>query len=487
MPSVTVEQAINLANEHYTAGRLAEAESVCRLILSVRTQHADALNLLGAIAGRSGRLDLATNFVRQALAASPDNPGYHFHLGTLLKAQGDLDQAIACYQRALALRPDYVQAYNNLANAWMGKGQIEHAIDCFQRALALHPRYAEAHNNLGALLADQCRWDQAIACFRAAIAINPSIGSAHHNLANVLLRLGDFSEGWMQYEWRWGCPGCPVRREFVQPACTGSPDAGQAILLTCEQGLGDTIQFIRYVPMVAERCRRVVVECPAELLSLLRGAPGIAETVQQGNPLPAFDAHCSLASLPGIFGTTLRSIPATVPYLAPDPTRVAAWSARLGADPRLKVGLAWAGRAEHWNDRNRSVALAVLAPLASVPGILFLSLQKGPASQQAAAPPPGMELVDHTADLHDFADTAALVANLDLVISVDTAIVHLAGALAKPVWTLLPFCPDWRWLLDRSDSPWYPTMRLFRQSAAGDWASVMNLVAGELRQRLVHP
>jgi hypothetical protein len=256
---------------------------------------------------------------------------------------------------------------------------------------------------------------------------------------------------------------------------------GRTILLTCEQGFGDAIQFVRYAPLVAQRCQRVVLECQKELLPLFRDVPGISRLVEQQDPLPAFDAHCSLLSLPGIFATRLASIPAPVPYLKANPARVAKWAARLGQDRRLKVGIAWAGNAAHTKDRHRSTSVATFAPLSAIPGIALVSLQKGSPELTPAVLPDGMELIDHTADLHDFVDTAALIAHLDLVISVDTAVVHLAGAMAKPVWTLLPFVPDWRWLLNRPDTPWYPTMRLFRPPAIDAWAAVMQQVADALR------
>jgi hypothetical protein len=294
-------------------------------------------------------------------------------------------------------------------------------------------------------------------------------------------RPANLTEGWSEYEWRWKNPGFESKPSFAQPVWDGSNHAG-TVLLTAEQGFGDTIQFIRYAPLVAARCRRVLLQCHRELVPLLDGAPGLAGVISRGQALPDFDVHCTLMTLPRLFATTLDTIPARVPYLNAEPARVAAWGAKLGETRRFKVGLAWAGSEAHKNDQHRSMLLSVFAPLSAIPGTLFVSLQKGPAALQIQSPPDGMELIDPTADLHDFADTAALIANLDLVISVDTAMVHLAGALAKPVWTLLPLVPDWRWLLNRSDSPWYPTMRLFRQPALGDWSAVMQRVAADLRR-----
>jgi hypothetical protein len=320
---------------------------------------------------------------------------------------------------------------------------------------------------------------EGIACQRKAIALEPDSPEPHNNLAHALLSSGELAEGFGEFEWRWKSAGFEARREFPQPVWNGKDHAG-TVLLTTEQGYGDTIQFIRYAPLVADRCGRVLLQCHRELISLVEGVPGLAQVIPLSAKLPAFDAHCTLLSLPHIFATTLATIPATVPYLKADPASAAAWAAKLPDDRRLKIGLAWAGNPLHKNDRNRSLPLAALAPLAAVPGAVFFSLQKGAPGEQAKTPPDGMEIIDYMDDVRDFADAAALIANLDLVISVDTVIVHIAGAMAKPVWTLLPFSPDWRWMLDRSDSPWYPTMRLFRQPAIGDWASVMQSVAAEL-------
>jgi hypothetical protein len=249
---------------------------------------------------------------------------------------------------------------------------------------------------------------------------------------------------------------------------------GQRILLYAEGGLGDTIQFIRYAPLMAARGGKVIFECPAPLVSLLRDMPGLEQIIPAGEPMPPFDLLCPLMSLPLNFKTTIRTIPASVPYLHPDSRLVEEWSRKLPADPgRPRIGLVWAGNRQNMNDRNRSMSLGRFASLAAVKNARFYSLQVGPAGEEARHSPPGVDLIDYTDDLHDFADTAAMVANLDLVIAVDTSVAHLAGALAKPIWLLVPYLPDWRWMLHRDDSPWYPTMRLFRQKARGDWTGVI--------------
>ncbi|MGD0390626.1 MAG: glycosyltransferase family 9 protein [Tepidisphaeraceae bacterium] len=256
---------------------------------------------------------------------------------------------------------------------------------------------------------------------------------------------------------------------------------GRTLLLHAEQGVGDAIQFIRYLPLVAQRGGKIIIECQTELQRLFQTTAGRCQIVARGQPLPAFDLHCPLLSLPRVFGTSLANVPNIVPYLHADAEDAGKWQHRLAEHASIvKVGLAWAGSPAHKNDRNRSIKLAGLAPLGQISGARFFSLQKGEAAAEAKTPPPGMQFVDWTEDLKDFADTAALIANLDLVIAVDTAVAHLAGAMNKPVWTLLPYVPDWRWLLQRHDSPWYPSMRLFRQPRIGDWDSVFAQVADAL-------
>jgi len=326
------------------------------------------------------------------------------------------------------------------------------------------------------------RIDEAIAACRQAIALNPDYAEFHFNLALSLLTSGDFQQGWEEYEWRWKCKEFPSpARDFAQPQWDGCPLEGRTLLLHTEQGHGDALQFIRYFPLVEQRGGKILIECYAELQRLFRTTAGRCQVVVRGQPLPAFDLHSPLLSLPRVFGTNLANIPNTVPYLRADPEDAGRWQRRLADDSALvKVGLAWAGRPTHTNDRNRSIKLARLAPLGQLPGVRFFSLQKGEVAAEAKTPPPGMELVDWTEELKDFAETAALIANLDLVVAVDTAVVHLAGAMGKPVWVLLPFGSDWRWLLERQDSPWYPSMRLFRQSRIGDWDSVIARVVEAL-------
>ena len=516
MAQLTIQQAFDLALQHHQAGRLQEAEQLYRQVLAQQPERADAMHNLGLIAHQVGRNDVAVELIRRAIVLNPNNaeaynnlgnvlknkgefddaidayrraialnpnfPEVHSNLGNALKDKGQLEEAIAAYRRAIALRPNYAEAHSNLGNALKERGQLDEAIAAYRRAIALRPNYAEAHNNLGGVLIDQGRLDEAIAAYRRAIAFRPGYPEAHSNLSLSLLTSGDFQQGWEEHEWRWKCKDfSSPRRNFAQGQWDGCPLENRTILLHAEQGAGDAIQFIRYLPLVAQRGGRIIIECHTELQRLFRTMAGSHQVMAPTQPMPAFDLHCPLVSLPRVFGTNLGNIPKDVPYLHPDAEDAGRWQHRPGEQaPAVKVGLGWAGNPRHKNDRNRSIKLARLAPLGQLPGVRFFSLQKGAAAAEAKTPPPGMELVDWTEELKDFADTAALIANLDLVIAVDTAVVHLAGAMGKPVWTLLPFNSDWRWLLERQDSPWYPTMRLFRQPSRGDWDGVMTRVVEAL-------
>ncbi|MGD0540276.1 MAG: tetratricopeptide repeat-containing glycosyltransferase family protein [Tepidisphaeraceae bacterium] len=403
---------------------------------------------------------------RQSIQRNPADAGAHFNLGSCLLKRGQIDEAISAWKVGLRLRPEIPEAYGSLADAYMRKEQFDDAIEAARTAVRLKPDLAFAWNNLGAALAAKTNIDEAIAAYRNAIGFKPDFAQAHWNLSLALLLRGDFAEGWEEYEWRFSMQDFPIPKfNFRQPRWRGEELAGRRILLYCEQGMGDAIQFVRYVPLVVARGGRVVMVGPMELFTLLRSFPGVEEVVAPG-PWPAFDVQCPLLSLPRIFRTRAESIPAPIPYIRPDPHRVQAWKDRfIGIAGKRNVGLAWAGRPNFGNDRNRSIALEQLSPLTAFNDIAFVSLQKGEAAKQAA----DMTLIDLTAELHDFADTAALIANLDLVISVDTAVAHLAGAMGKPVWVLLPLAPDWRWRLNREDSAWYPSMRLFRQPSRRDW------------------
>ena len=475
-------QTFQAATEQHRAGQLGQAEPLYRQVLAQEPNHADALNQLGYLLYQTGRYQEALELIGRAIDRDPSTAEYHNNLGLALAALDLTDRAIAAYRKAAALNPAHPEIHNNLGNALEGVGRLDQAIASFGQAIALRPNLAEAHDNLGRALKKAGKLTEALAAHEQAVRLQPGLASAHLNLGLLCLLMGDLRRGWIECEWRWQTVESSVpRHRFAQTLWDGGNLGGRRILLHPEGGFGDTLLFIRYVPMVAERGGKVILGVPRELIRLLQELPGVHEMVPSKAPVPDFDVHCPLASLPRLFDTTLSNIPAGIPYVRAQPERIEHWRRRVPADGRLKIGLAWAGRPDYANDRNRSMSLRQLAPLGQVPRTWFCSLQKGAASQQARTPPGELSLVDWTDELDDFADTAALVANLDLVIAVDTSVVHLAGAMGKPVWVLLPFVPDWRWMLHREDSPWYPTVRLFRQQREGDWDAAINRVAEALR------
>ncbi|KKK84230.1 hypothetical protein LCGC14_2785440, partial [marine sediment metagenome] len=337
-------------------------------------------------------------------------------------------------------------------------------------------------------LQEQGKLDEAIASYDRAIALQSDYAEAHMNRSFALLLTENFEQGWQEYEWRLRAKD-RASPTFQQPRWDGSPLNGRTILVHAEQGLGDTIQFIRYLPLVKARGGHVIFECQKPLYRLLKSCAGIDEIIERTSTrklLAQFDLYIPLPSLPGIFGTTLNTIPSDSSYITVDPDLVTQWRIRLGHNEDFKIGIVWAGNPDHNMDRARSCSLADFAPLVDIPDLTFYSLQKGPASAEANDPPKGMKIVNLEDELNDFADTAAVIANLDVVISVDTAVVHLAGAIGKTVWTLLPFVPDWRWLQNRDDTPWYPTMRLFRQTPLNDWTGVFEQVKKVLTKKVTN-
>jgi tetratricopeptide (TPR) repeat protein len=460
-------------------GQAGEAIAACRRAIGLRPNYPEAYHNLGNALKDTGRLEETIAAYRQAIAFRPDYAEAHNNLGNVLRDKGQVDGAIAAFRHAIALNPNLPEACCNLGDALREEGQLDEAIAACRQAIALRPDYVEGHYNLGIALQDKGRLEEAEAAYRRAIALRMDFVEAHNNLAFTLLLQGEFLRGWEEYEWRWKWKDFPSpRRDFGQPQWDGSDLNGRIVLLHAEQGFGDTIQFIRYATLVARRGASVVVECQPALKNLLQSNARGWQVIGRGEPLPAFDVHCPLLSLPLAFGTTLQSIPAEVPYLEADAEIARQWKERLAEDSGfLKVGLSWAGSSTHENDRNRSMSLSAFAPLARFHGIRFYSLQKGEAAKQANDPPGGMHLMDFSGAIHDFAESAGLIANLDLVISVDTAVVHLAGAMGKLVWVLLPTTQDWRWMREREDSPWYRTVRLFGQTKAGDWEDVVRRVS----------
>jgi tetratricopeptide (TPR) repeat protein len=507
----------NLGNMLRERGALEEAVASFRQALRWKPNYPEAratlshtLHALGQRAAESGRLDEAVTHNREAVHLNPGLVAAYSDLANVLVSLGLFEESLAPAREAILLSPDLVIAHMNLATALARVGDMEGAIAANRRLVELEPDLAEAHCNIGLLLANLERVDEAVApslealrrrpdfpeahCtlgrvhfqrgelsqaverFRRSIELRPDFMEPHCNLALAYLKQGDFVRGWPEWEWRWRRPNYPPR-PFPQPRWDGGDLTGRTLLVHCEQGLGDTLQFIRLLPLVKQRGGRLVFECHPPLRSLLDGFPDVDQMITAGEPLPDFDVEAPLLSLPGILGITLDNIPAKVPYIHVSDELVTRWRSEV-AGPGVRVGIAWQGSPQHKNDRRRSVALDRFAPLAEVPGVTLISLQKGFGSEQIARAQ--FPVVDLGNRLETFADTAAVLQSLDLLISVDTAVIHCAGAFGVPAWLLLCFESEWRWLVDRDDSPWYPSMRLFRQPNSGEWDAVFDRVAVEL-------
>jgi Tfp pilus assembly protein PilF len=466
-----------LATLLHRQGKFQEAADSYRNALSIRPDDFEIHYSLGVALHQMGELPLAGRSYARALELNPKCADACTNLGALYLDLGDLTTAAKLQRQALQLNPGISHVHVNLGIILFRQGDCAGAIDSFHRALAIDPKHAVAHCNLGFALELQGNLKGAEECYRRSLACNPESAEPRFYLGAIHLLQGDFAHGWQEYEARWGTREfAPIRRSLPQPLWRGEPLNGARILLHAEQGLGDTIQFVRYATAVAARGGQVILEVQSQLRRLLANSPGVSEVVTRNEALPQFDWHCPLLSLPLAFATGLADIPGATPYLQAEADALRATSGLL--EPAgLRVGLAWAGNPKHKRDRQRSIALAQLESLTQVAGTTFYSLQTGAAAQQAREAP-AMKLIEIA--IPDFADTAALIAGLDLVITVDTAVAHLAGALGKPVWILLHHMPDWRWLLERHDSPWYPTARLFRQVEPGNWQPVI----AELRAHL---
>jgi tetratricopeptide (TPR) repeat protein len=519
-PRSGTEVLLRRAEAARNEGALERARELCLSVLSRSPNDARALCLLAGMAADEKRIEEGMQWAGRAIAADPRAAASHYalgrireaagrygeaessyreatrldatharahnNLGCMLHVQGRLDEALACYRKALELDPSQPEANQNYAAIARDAGAQQRAIEGYLQQTLANPSDATAFTNLANTYAEFGRQEEALASFDRAIALDPDRAEAHFGRSLVLLLCGDYAQGWKEYEWRLRISAfsAPAHR-FAQPMWDGSRIDAGAILVHAEQGFGDLLQFVRYAPRVAERCAGVILECQPELKPLLQGTPGVQRLLARGEALPPFKAHVPLMSLPRIFGTTLESIPWQGPYVHADPRRVEEWRRVVGSreGARLRVALNWSGNPRFWGNRSRSIPLALLAPLARVAGVSFYSVQKGEAAAQAGAPPAGMRLVDLTAQIHDFADTAALLSQMDLFVTVDTAVAHLAGAMGIPTWVILSRVPDSRYHLERSDNPWYPTMRLFRQERDGDWPGVVERVLHALGER----
>jgi len=509
-------QLLTIAVGHHRSGDLTAAEAIYRRILRDVPTHADSLHLLGLINNKRGHHQLAIDLIEQAIAQRPDFADFHanlavvlheagrleaaearsrqaiklnpgsakaqYVLGAVLQKMGEFERALQCYRQALVLNPNHVKGHSNLGTVLQSLGQIDSAVAEFEWVAAARPNQATAYYNLGLAKQEQGRPQEAIGCYRKAIAINPDFADAHWNEALQHLALGGYDTGWTQYEWRWRRQGYPAKR-FVERAWEGGNLTGRTILLTAEQGYGDTFQLIRYAAQVKKRADTVIVECQPGLKQALAFTPGIDRLVEQGESLPQFDRHAAMLSLPRLLGTRPDTIPADMPYIRPDPMRVVFWRGRIKRGAGLNVGLVWRGNPKNSDDRKRSMRAGQLAELTGNPGINWFSLQIDATPEEIEAISSRSPVRDCGPLIPDWADTAALIANLDIVITVDTAVAHLAGAMGKAVWVLLSAAPHWSWLRTRADSPWYPSARLFRQNNIGQWDDVICQVKRELEIR----
>jgi len=457
----------------HQAGRLEDAEKIYRKILATQPDHFGSLHWLGVIFYQRGNHAEAVSQIDFALKRDPNNVFALNNRGIALYELKRFEEALASYDHALTLRPVFAKTLSNRGNVLGELKRFEEALSSYDHALTLRPDFAETLSNRGNLLRELKRFEEALASYDRTLTLRPDSGQTHFCEALCRLLMGDFDRGWAKFQ-------CRRKRNLAQPEWLGSCEiGGKAILLHAEESLGDTIQFCRYVPLVAERAARVILEVQAPLHSLMSTLPVAAQIVSRGDPLPEFDVHCSLHGLPLAFGTRVETIPAATPYLRATSQAMMNWNARLGPRDRPRIGLAWSGNPENNIDHKRSMTLSSLLSLLDI-NATFVSLQKDVRADDAAVLTARSDLHYFGDELKDFSDTAALISNLDLVISVDTSVVHLAGALAKPVWVMLPFIPDWRWLLDRDDSPWYPTARLFRQDNSRAWDSVIQCVHAAL-------
>jgi len=478
-----VEKALKAGHVHHVEGRLEAAETSYREALRLEPGQADALHLLGLVLLSRKCLQEAGSLLLRCVELHPSFAAAWNSLGSCRREAGDLEGAEQAHRRALALNPADPEALNNLGIVLKARLRMAEALAAYEQALRLKPDFPEALNNLGSAYNTLCRYDEAIDCYRRALALKPDYAKAHFNESAARLVRGEWRLGWVKYEFRWASVQRGSLRPFKQPFWRGdSPIEGKTILLHAEQGLGDTLQFSRFVPTLVSRGAKVVLEVQSPLGDLCRHSyPEASQVLTQGEALPDFDLHCPLMSLPFALRLEESGIPRRIPYLSASAQSIETWNTRLGPRRLPRVGFAWAGNCKNSDDRNRSLSLDDFRPLLACPGFQFVCLQKdrSPADAAALAQLPGV--LDPTRELGSFLDTAALVSNLDLVLTVDTSVAHLTGALGVPVWILLQFSPDWRWLLARNDSPWYPSARLFRQPALGDWAGAL---AG-LRQALL--
>jgi len=470
----------NLGNVLQKQGKLEESIQAYHKAIQIQPNHVEALFCLGVAFKERDRLEESIQAYQKAIAVRSDFAEAYNNLGNVFQKQGKLEESIQAYQKAIAVRSDFAEAYYNLGNVLQKQGKLEESIQAYHKAIQIQPNHVDAYNDLGVIFKEKRQLDKSIQAFQKSIRLNSNFAQAHENLGMLLLLKGDFLNGWKEYEWRWRSMQKSQKRDFKRPLWDGTPLDGKSILVYAEQGFGDTIQFIRYIELLPDTGTIIIFACQPELKRLFKSIDRIDALVTKGEVISDFDVHIPLLSLPYIFNTTLDSIPSQTPYLYSDINSDFAFI--LDNEDHFKVGIVWAGSSTHVNDRNRSVNLNQFKELLSIEGCEFFSLQVG--LHRADISQNGYDYIikDLGKMFNDFRDTASAILQLDLVISVDTSVAHLAGALGKEVWTLLPFVPDWRWMFDRSDSPWYPSMTLFRQKKVGNWGDVFQQLKFELMQ-----
>jgi tetratricopeptide (TPR) repeat protein len=475
-------------------GETLDAVEHYRQAIVINPDFAEAYNNLGVLRERQEEFEEAIACYRKAVDLKPTYAQALNNMGKALTAQGRAREALGYYERAIQAQPNYAEAFFNLGNAYRGLELTDESISCYRNALRLNPRYTHALVNLGnrlreqAILSPRRDFTAAMHCYDSALSVDPKFAEAHYSRATLQLLVGDWANGWAGHERRWGT-GLQLLapRTFQQPQWKGEPLAGKTIFIHAEQGLGDTLQFVRYVSIVKLMGPSVIMECPPPLANLLSTCRGIDRLIVSGDEIPGFDYHVPLLSLPYIFNTTPLTAPNQVPYLYADPNLVGQWRKRLEHLRGYRIGINWRGRTGQGPYRRRDIPLECLVPLSEMPGVNLISLQKD-GHEQIVASPLANRVFEPSDDFDTFngafMDTAAVMNCVDLVISSDTSVSHLAGALGVQAWLVLPSLPDWRWLLDRSDSPWYPTMRLFRQTKLGDWQGPFEEIEAALRDAI---
>lgn len=472
----------NLGNALKDQGKFDAALNSYRAALNIRPDFSQAHCNLGYAQQQLKKLDDAVVSFQNALAINPDYAEALSNLGLARHDLGQLDAAVENYRAALVISPEFVEVHSNLGLALQGLGKLDEAMSSYYKALAIDPEHAQAHNNLGLAFQEMGMLDNALDCYKRALSIVAQSAEAHNNIGMLQLLTGDFINGWKNYAWRWKTKDGTLRpRTYDQPAWDGSPLDGKTIFIYPEQGLGDVIQFARYLPLIKAQGAHVIFEVPKPLHRLFEGS-GLADALVNKEDRLRFDCHAPLLDLPQLLNTTLDTIPGDDAFPQARGELIEQWSKRFQPGHNIRLGVVWAGNPDHKNDRNRSIDGKLFQLLAEIPGVSLYSLQVGRNGEATRLFDD--KIIDLAQHLSDFADTAAAISHLDLVVSTDTSVAHLAAALGKPTWTLLPFMPDWRWLLNRDDTPWYPSMRLFRQVERGDWNGVLQRVGEALVEQI---